>query len=59
MVWSMTPAIYEAENCLVWPHWQGVGLDLSRLDASEMGDAIGVRLETIIYSFILISDGKK
>jgi len=34
-----------AGDCLAWPQWEGVYLVLWRLDASEKGDARGVKWE--------------
>lgn len=31
----MVPTIYVAENCLVYPQWEEIGLVLWRLDISE------------------------
>jgi len=39
----VTPDIYVAEDCLVWPQWEGMHLVLWRLDAPEKGDAREVR----------------
>jgi hypothetical protein len=43
MGWSMAPTTYVAEDSLVWPQWEGMCLVLWRLDATEKGDARGVR----------------
>ena len=34
--WSITPSIYVAENCLVWPQWEKMCLILKRLYAPGM-----------------------
>ena len=47
MGWSMAPATYVAEDCLVWPQLEGMDLVLWRLDAPEKGDARGVRREWV------------
>ena len=44
---SMTPATCIVEDSLVWLQWEGSRLFLWRPDASEKGDARGVRQEWV------------
>jgi hypothetical protein len=43
----MAPGTHVAEDCLIWPQWEGMCLVLWRLDAPEKGDARGMRLEWV------------
>jgi hypothetical protein len=43
----MGSATYVAEDCLIWHQWEGRLLVLKRLEASEKGDARGVRQEWV------------
>ena len=38
------PGTGVAEDCLVWPQWERMGLILKRLDAPGKGDAGGVEV---------------
>jgi hypothetical protein len=54
----VAPATYVAEDCLVWPQWEGMYLFLWRLDAPENVDASGVRWEWVGGGVPLRSKGE-
>ena len=41
MGWLVSPGTCVAEDCLVWPQWERMGLILWKLDAPGKGDAGG------------------
>jgi hypothetical protein len=45
----MVPTIYVAEDCLVWPQWEGRSLALWKLKVPEKGDAKGVNGLAVDY----------
>jgi hypothetical protein len=37
MSWSKAPDTYTAEDCLVWPQWEKMHLNLQRLETQGLG----------------------
>ena len=56
----MVPTTYVAEDGFAWPQWEGMCLDLWRLDAPEKGDSRGRKWEWVGRwgSTLLESKGK-